>query len=316
MLIINISLNLYKKTTIRGPGRVLRCSRAGPGRAAGLTGRGPGRAGPLEPRLKDCSFTRQIWALSNIPFIHWGLPIDSVEEWVRILYAKLERSTWEFAMVLLWSIWYNRNQLVFEDVHGAPLELVEFARRYASQSAELLRQQIKPPVGRYGEGSRIQEQQAVVRPAAGAGSGNRAAGWEFSGTKLPGENTVRMNVDAAFSDDGSRVGIGFGVWMHDGLFARRWDVVKQHVTPQCAEAFAIRAAVHWGVLQGYRRIQLFTDCLSLVKLFVSRSFEFSIVGPILTDVSSLASSLESFTLDYVPREENLLAHKLARRAVR
>lgn len=51
----------------------------------------------------------------------------------------------------------------------------------------------------------------------------------FSGpastTILPVEGFVRINVDAAFSEDGMRVGIGYGVWMHDGLFARRTEAL-------------------------------------------------------------------------------------------
>ena len=72
----------------------------------------------------------------------------------------------------------------------------------------------------------------------------------------------------------------------------RWFVrqetgsVSQSLTPQSAEAYAIRAAVHWTVLQGWDRLQIFSDCLSLVKLFNSSDFSFSVVGPVLSDIKN------------------------------
>lgn len=96
-------------------------------------------------------------------------------------------------------------------------------------------------------------------------------------TELPEEGVVRINVDAAFSEDGLRVGIGFGVWMHDGLYVRRHESLDHPLAPHSAEAYAIRAAVHWAVLQGWDKIQVFTDCLSLVSSFNRSDFEFSLL---------------------------------------
>lgn len=54
----------------------------------------------------------------------------------------------------------------------------------------------------------------------------------------------------------------------------------------------------------------------MVNSFNSLDFDFSIVDPMLIDIKALVSFFSSFSLDFVPRGENLLAHRLARRAVR
>lgn len=73
-------------------------------------------------RLKECHFSRQVWALSNISFKHWGLPVETVEEWVRRLYVDLDRTEWEFAMSLVWGLWYNCNQFVHQDSSSSALD--------------------------------------------------------------------------------------------------------------------------------------------------------------------------------------------------
>lgn len=90
----------------------------------------------------------------------------------------------------------------------------------------------------------------------------------------------------------------------------------QPLASPSAEAYAIRAAVHWAVLQRWERVQMFSDCLSIVKLFNYSDFDFSVIGPVLADVKTLVCSFIFFRLEFIPRDDNSLAHKLARCAVR
>lgn len=152
-------------------------------------------------------------------------------------------------MTLLWGLWYSRNQFVHEVNQRSALELVAFVGQFVSQRIEILKAHIGSGLGR---------KEAIFGSARGAVRSTTivvvamvpVSGREESTIMLPEEVFIRFNFDAAFSEDGLRVGIGFGVRMHNGLFARRIEALDHPLAPQSAEAYAIRVAVHWAVLQG------------------------------------------------------------------
>lgn len=111
-----------------------------------------------------------------------------------------------------------------------------------SQRTKILRQQAENSSGREGATTGLADGVGSVDVAADVV--NQIVGLGYSTTILPEEGMVRINVDAAFSKDGLHVGIGFGVWMHDGLVARRMQALDHPLAPQSAESYAIRAAVH------------------------------------------------------------------------
>jgi ribonuclease HI len=129
------------------------------------------------------------------------------------------------------------------------------------------------------------------------------------------EGMVVINVDAALFKDTARMGVGVVIRDHRGEFLSACSQVLDEVTsPEIAEALAIRCAITLARDDGFDRIILLSDCLSVVQRIDSPLRDRSLVGVVVEDIKTLASSMSSVTFRHVNRLCNNSAHSLARRA--
>ncbi|KAL0428150.1 UNVERIFIED_CONTAM: hypothetical protein Slati_2989800 [Sesamum latifolium] len=70
--------------------------------------------------LKHCPFSRQVWALSGIPFEFTKHNLDNPEEWLRSVSGKLTTSELGKFLVLCWSLWNARNKKYMEGLCYPP----------------------------------------------------------------------------------------------------------------------------------------------------------------------------------------------------
>ncbi|XP_071678166.1 uncharacterized protein [Lolium perenne] len=111
------------------------------------------------------------------------------------------------------------------------------------------------------------------------------------------------------------MGVGIIIRDHNGNFLSACRQLLDEVTsPEIAEALAIRHAVTLTRDEDLDRIILVSDCLSVIQRIGSPHRDRSLVGVIMEDVKTLATSLSSVSCRHVNRFCNNSAHSLARRA--
>jgi ribonuclease HI len=129
----------------------------------------------------------------------------------------------------------------------------------------------------------------------------------------PPEGTIVINVDAALFSASSRTGVGVVVRNHKGEFlAAHSQLLDETMTPEIAEAHAIRCAVSLARDEGWNRIVLASDCLAVIQRIKAPERDRSLVGVVIEDIKFLAHSLSSVTFRHVSRLCNNSAHTLAR----
>ncbi|KAL0444125.1 UNVERIFIED_CONTAM: hypothetical protein Slati_2135200 [Sesamum latifolium] len=85
--------------------------------------------------LLRCSFTRQVWALSNLPWsqIHRDTEVEC--EWVWQTYSALDKRMGDQFFMVCWALWKHRNGAVMERKIQTPLQVVRGALRYQTEYA-------------------------------------------------------------------------------------------------------------------------------------------------------------------------------------
>lgn len=131
----------------------------------------------------------------------------------------------------------------------------------------------------------------------------------------PSEGSMMVNVDAALFSQSQRMGVGIVIRDHLGrLQAARRRYADQVVTPELAEAIAMRCALEFAEDGGFQRIVVASDCDALVNKVNSTAIDRSQIGAVVYDIKSWASKFVSCSFIHVNRSCNEAAHVLARSA--
>jgi hypothetical protein len=92
------------------------------------------------------------------------------------------------------------------------------------------------------------------------------------------------------------------------------ELVEEVTTPELAEALALRRALVLAGEEGFDRLIVATDCLSLVQRINNPEFDRSQVGVVVLDIKSEFTEFSSVSVYHVFRQCNIAAHTLARSA--
>jgi hypothetical protein len=104
----------------------------------------------------------------------------------------------------------------------------------------------------------------------------------------PPEGTVLINVDAALFSPSRRMGIGVVIRDHNGVCLTACSELREEVTtPELAEALALSRAVSLAGNEGFDKIMVVSDCLSLVQRWQSSDLDRSIVGVVIQEIKLL-----------------------------
>ncbi|XP_021766484.1 uncharacterized protein LOC110730920 [Chenopodium quinoa] len=193
---------------------------------------------------------------------------------------------WELFLMFIWKIWSIRNLWTFEGVR-ADLMIA------CSKTLSLL-----------GEFEAAQTRESGPLTASDAPS---EQSWI---PPVPG--IFKLNIDAAVSKDGK---VALGMVVRD-----QWgDVLMSGSKPlarQCsvieAEAEAALFGVSYAYDAGFRKLEITTDCLPLLKLLESQSQERSPVQMIVFDTLDVISKLDSHVFSFFPRCCNKVADSIAK----
>jgi ribonuclease HI len=126
---------------------------------------------------------------------------------------------------------------------------------------------------------------------------------------------LKTNWDAAVDGRGKRIGIGVIVRDHEGGAMATLSETKDYIQdPATAEALAARRAVELSLNLGIRRLILEGDSLPIVQAIQEASGGQHMYELIIEDIKSLLRGITDCKVEFVPREDNGEAHKLAKLA--
>jgi len=132
----------------------------------------------------------------------------------------------------------------------------------------------------------------------------------------PISGRYKCNIDAAFSSQHNRTGIGICVRGSEGAF-----VLAQSITHPCTvsvdvgEALGLHSALQWLSDMHFDNVDFETDSKLTVDAFLATRNDLSEFGCIISSCRSLFRNLFSNSrVEFVRRQANAVAHALAREA--
>ncbi|XP_010687191.1 uncharacterized protein LOC104901327 [Beta vulgaris subsp. vulgaris] len=206
---------------------------------------------------------------------------EVIERW-----ARLEEKVRIKGAFLLWSMWGERNNKVFNDKTTPHQVLLSRVARYVDEQ------------GKYAQTIYMR------KPSEPAGSSKRWC--------VPPDGLYKINVDVSLAVEGW-IGLGVIARNHEGgvLFTttRR---VRAHWTPEIAEAKAIEWGVRLGRRFGLQDIILESDCQSVINRLSKNAIYLSDLDNVLTNILVSCASFSSFHWSHVKRDGNFVVHHLAK----
>ncbi|KAM3230197.1 hypothetical protein ACQJBY_060782 [Aegilops geniculata] len=248
-----------------------------------------GRIESIEHALLFCHYARNVWdEVKN--FFHVQLcrrEFRSPKQW---LFDFLSRCTDREATVMavsIWHIWDARNSARNTLEVPTPRSTASKIRGYV----DMIFEHIYKPV-------------PVNRCETIASSYN----WS-----PPPPGTVMLFSDAALFHDFNKSGAGVVALDHMGQCIKACtEVLSGPLTPEMAEALALRRAVDMAREEHLFHVIFATDCLSLVQRLKSKAHDRSVVGSVIDDIKMATLGFSSVSFVHVRRQCNVLAHVLAR----
>jgi ribonuclease HI len=191
--------------------------------------------------------------------------------------------------VVIWHLWLTRNGVKNGDPLRHPHSVAEQCKAYI-EMIEL----------------------HLFKPAP---STRREASSSVPRWSPPPEGMVHIFVDAALFPPSRRMGIGVVIRNHNGdCSAACSELVEEVTTPEIAEALALRRALSLAGAEGFDKLIVASDCLSLVQRVNSSEIDRSQVGVVVQDIKAIASGFSSVSFTHIYRQCNVAAHTLARSA--
>jgi ribonuclease HI len=193
--------------------------------------------------------------------------------------------------VVAWQLWTSRNGIRNGEIMRSPRSVADQAKAYA-EMIEL----------------HLFKSETVNRRDT-TSSGPR---WS-----PPPTGSVYINTDAAIFSSSRQMGVGVVIRNHHGeCLAACSELISEVTAPELAEALAVRRAISLAGDEGFGRLQVVSDCLSVIQRINSTMTDRSIVGVVVQDIKHLADSFEEVSFTHVRRHCNESAHILARSAER
>lgn len=100
---------------------------------------------------------------------------------------------------------------------------------------------------------------------------------------------------------------------HSGSFlAACSERTNDVILPELAEALAIRRALSFAQEEGFPKIIVASDCLSVIQRITSPVTDRSLLGTVIEDIKFNSKTFNSCSFRHVFRILNVAAHELAR----
>ncbi|KAK4274665.1 hypothetical protein QN277_017856 [Acacia crassicarpa] len=244
----------------------------------------------VEHLFFHCPWTRCVWFGSSL-----GVKLDVVSIlnfnawWIQISgMSSLDQHNLSLICWILWFIWKQRNNLVFDHKDPNPIDVIQCARKNNFDFwVNCDKKNINPEV----RGADPAKPVVWSPPTAG---------------------TLKYNCDGAFSPNGTDAAIG--VICRDQLGGFKWGFVAKvkSISAFMTEALALKRALMLAVDLGHDMVIFETDCLSLAKCVDAKAPDMIDwrSRSIIFDIICLLGSKVGFSLSFTPRGVIVLPTRL------
>ncbi|GAU36186.1 hypothetical protein TSUD_274640 [Trifolium subterraneum] len=238
-----------------------------------------------------CAVARDSWSAASLSSVLHNATYQQTNAMDRIFAICSNESSDTVGRVamLLWCIWHNRNDKLWNDNVQMPRQI----RRHAFDASN--------------------DWYSVHKLQSNNVSGNTEADlvrWE-----KPALDWVKCNVDVAFVSGSGRTSMGLCFRDNSGHFMADMTQWQQTVISSVeGEAWALLLAMEEARYRGLDRVQFESDSKVLIEAIHMKRRGNSEFLSIVHDILSLMSSFINFEVKFVRRQANLVAHTLARAA--
>ncbi len=126
-----------------------------------------------------------------------------------------------------------------------------------------------------------------------------------------------MYIDGASSGNPGRSGAGLAVFDDENRELFRDSIFLGHMTNNMAEYEALLFALKKAQGSGIQDISVYTDSLLLANQVLGRfKIKNETLRAYVATIKKIASNFHHFTVQYIPREKNKIADKLAKEAIK
>ncbi|XP_040948611.1 uncharacterized protein [Gossypium hirsutum] len=231
-----------------------------------------------------CPTTKEIWSHLNFSWI-FNSHMDTWS-WLTWVFSQGTNEQCRNFCCGLWSIWTNRNKLLYENRSNASWDI---SKQIQSYILEL-------------EGSR----ERVLIEGTSARSRQ---------SSQRGKNAIFF--DAAFDLKNSRSASGLVVCNEEGkIVAAKSTLHEDIASPFTAEAVAGLQAARLGIQLGFHTLDIIGDSRTVITKCQNTSRDKSKIGAIISDIQSLKDQYRRIRFYFIPRSENKEAHSLARETLK
>ncbi|XP_040361720.1 uncharacterized protein LOC121049178 [Rosa chinensis] len=130
--------------------------------------------------------------------------------------------------------------------------------------------------------------------------------------EAPENGWLKCNSDGSFLAAANRGGVGVVIRDHAGTFkAATMKQLDQVVSPFHAELLALYEGVKLAQALQYDKVESETDCLLLVHALKQEATDCSNLGFMLEEVKELLRGHVHYMISFVPRDANMMAHRIA-----
>ncbi|CAL1413585.1 unnamed protein product [Linum trigynum] len=241
----------------------------------------------LEHLFLDCPVARALWGAAGLEHLGEGLPRHTFPLFLKKLLALVSQpSLWMAIFAVLWRIWKARNWVVFE---GKQFSLPALLRQFTQQVEEWARLPVE---------DRFPTPVVVEQGPGMVGSAAFVCTWD--GATRRGSHSAGGMVLMTASSAVLRVA---GV---------QFPAIDDHAT---VELIALREALLWCLGQGLASVRFEGDAKVVIDKIRRRDSRDSRLGAILEEVIKIFDSSPGFSVRFVGRHRNRVAHLVARKAL-
>lgn len=220
-----------------------------------------------------------------------GRECTSFCHWMEEVLETLDEEKAARVVMICWSIWRARNEVVWNQMWRSVEEVVSFAMLTLNHYLAA------QDVGSIPSLNPLQE-------------GDGAERWA-----KPVLNTIKINVDAAIFEAEKHFGFACVIRDDKGLLMEAFaKYVPGVVMPALAEVIGIKEALSWVKTHQSTRVELESDSLFSIQAIHGSTIMYSIFGLVVQECKQLQGSLSNVCLHYVKGTANRAAHVLARQA--
>jgi ribonuclease HI len=269
----------------------------------------------------ECPFTVQVWRTTGLwntvhkVFLEKNSAADAIFE---LLHQLSQEFSQRFAAVL-WSLWKHRNIKLWQDVTETCANVVDRACHimedwYAANATI-------PAASRNNTSTNSvrNDQMTTTIPVRQSGSGttrnSSATTSDMASVRWqrPQRGRLKCNVDASFSDQLNRTGIGICVRDDEGTFVLAKTV---SISPMCSvavgEALGLFHALQWLSDMQFDNVDFVLDSKITTDAFNHRWIDVTEFGQVISACQSLFNTnFSNSKVEFNRRQANEVAHTLA-----